>query len=117
MEYFFANDSLCCDLGDLLEQLEIEEEEVKDLPEDWTYEAEEVELEPMFVLGADMLNDILSDRFEERFSEDAPEYDKINKILKDNIDFDKINALIPKLYYSTGKIKTITKADLLEYIG
>ena len=53
---------------------------------------------------------------EERFDEDGHPYDKVVKVFKDNIDFEKINSQMPKLYYGNNKSFLVTKQDLLEFI-
>ncbi len=53
----------------------------------------------------------LEDFIEKVFDDEC---EKITKSLKDNIDYKKINALMPKLYYENYRDKfTITKQDLL----
>lgn len=111
MENFIYDDEFYHDLGDLLIALEIDEDS-PELTDDWEIECIECELEPVFKLSVDFIFDHIN---EERFTEDGAEADKIEKVLRDNIDFDKINSLIPQLYYPTKKKFTIKKTDVLEY--
>lgn len=114
MENFFQNDKFYPDLGDLIIDLELEDDEVEKLEDNWELEAWQGYLEPLVVLSPDWIIDRVD---EERFSEDGSEPEKMANIL-DQIDWDKINAQIPKLWYEgpkSSKFK-ITKNDLLNWI-
>ena len=53
-----------------------------------------------------------------RISEVFRYIDEIEKALNGNIDFEKINALIPKVYFVDRRNKfKITKKDLLEWVS
>lgn len=80
----------------------------------FTVEAYECDLEKIGVLDADELTDRAFD--EERFSEDQDEKDKICKIFIENIDFDKINASLPSLWYPSNRKVVFTKAELIDSI-
>jgi len=73
-----------------------------------TAEVELCTLEFIVVINGDYIVDRID---EERFSEefDIEEREEIAKILNDNIDWDKINLLLPKIYYPNGKKITIIK--------
>lgn len=116
MENFFVEENFMHDIGCLLTHCDIEEEDVKDLPEDWDIEVEEAINEPMFKLDAEELQEMLFNSNEERYSEEGNEDKKIIKALNECIDFEKLNSMIPKLWYGRKTIK-ITKKDLLEYVG
>lgn len=73
-----------------------------------------VELEPIFQVDAEMLCELLVDANEDRLTVDGDEETDILKALKESIDFDKLNELLPKLYYPNNKFAVITKADLLK---
>lgn len=79
--------------------------------DDFTVEAYECDLEKIGVLDAYEMTERVFD--EDRFSEDENEKDKIYKILNDNIDFDKINALLPELWYPSNRKVILTKAELI----
>ena len=111
-ETFYYNDKHYSELCALMEDLDITEENLAELEEDWTLKVEETDLEPMFTLDADWICERLD---EERMSEDGDEADSINELLKTHIDFTKINELMPKLYYPNNTFFTITKKDLIEY--
>lgn len=58
----------------------------------------------------------IADRVDdERFSEDndADERDRIAQILNENVDWDKINELIPKLWYPSKRKGEVTREELL----
>ena len=114
MENFFADETFCTDLESLMFLLGIGED--IDLPDDWTYKVECAELESMYQLDADKIADLLLSNYDDRYSEDAPQHDKVIIALNDSVDFKRLNAAIPKLWYPNGKFITITKLDLVEFI-
>ncbi len=117
MENFFIEDKFCYDLDCLISHLDLDEtDEIEALEEDWSIDVEQGELEPMFILTANKIAEMLFNHNEERYSEEGKEDEKIIKALKDCVDFEKLNSLIPKMYYGGNTVK-ITKADLLEYIS
>ncbi len=63
-----------------------DEEEIKELDDDWAVEAYSCESQPIHVFTPEKIMDTIN---EERFSENGAEeeYDKIIKILNENIDF------------------------------
>ena len=114
MENFFYSDNFHSDLGELMDYLDYnEEEDVLKLPDDYTLNCIKAELEPIVTLSAEWIIDRID---EERLTEDGNEIERIEKALYANIDFEKLNSLMPKLYYEGIKKFTITKADMLEWI-
>lgn len=112
MENFLYNEEyFCSDLSDLMDHLEIEEEDIDNLPDGWNVECYECELQPIFSLSADWIIEKID---EERLTEDGEELEKVEKMLNEKIDFTAINQAIPKLYYPVNKI-TINKSDIIEY--
>ena len=94
-----------------------DESEIAELDDDKLFLCKGSKLEPILKLSAEWIAERIDD---ERFSENnnENEVEKIMKVLSGNIDFDKINALLPKLYYENYKDKfTITKQDLLDKIS
>jgi hypothetical protein len=87
-----------------------------DLPDDWTYKVECADLEPMYQLDADTIADLLLSNYDDRYSEDAPQHGKVIIALNDSVDFKRLNAAIPKLWYPNGKFITIAKLDLVEFV-
>ncbi len=114
MENFFNGERFCTDLGDLMDDLDIGED--VNLPDDWTHKVEEAELQPMFQLDSEGLSDLLYNNNDERYDEDATQFDDVTKALKQSVDFDKLNSMIPKLWYPNGKFITVTKMDIVEYV-
>ena len=114
MENFFYDDKFYSDLGELMDDLDYyEEEDVLKLPDDYSLDCKESKLEPIVTLSVNWIGERID---EERFTEDADEIEKIEKVLSANIDFEKINSLMPKLYYESKEKFKITKADMLEWI-
>jgi len=116
MENFFIEDNFYHDIGDLLDYFDIEN--VEELEDDWALEAYEAVLEPIVIFTPENIRErvIYEDRYiEETYDVKESQEFKIEKILRENIDFDKINALMPKNYYG-GKRFIITKQDLIEYV-
>lgn len=117
MEHFFYDDTFCTDLEDLANIVYIDEDNVNELKDDWQVKVELSDLEPIFNIDAENLCQLLADANEDRLSEDFDEEAKVLKALKETIDFDKLKDALPKLYYPSSKIETITKADLVEWFS
>ena len=113
MENFFYNETFCSDIGDLVDLFHINKKNINELSDDWQVKVELSDLEPIFKIDADTLCQLLGDANEERLSEDFNEEEEVLKALGDNIDFDKLQEALPKLYYQNAISKTITKADLI----
>jgi hypothetical protein len=115
MENFFEDGEFYTDLEDFIYKVfDGEEEKVRELKEDAVFECKGSILEPIIDFSSQWITErIDDDRFSENDSDD--EYEKITKVLEENIDFKKITDLLPKLYYENYKDKfTITKQDLLD---
>lgn len=124
MENFFINDNYCNDLEDLIRHLDLEDDgSVEALPEDWQQSVEIAKLEPIFQIDEKFLVDTITsavDKWEDRFPDpdfdDAWIFREIKKAITQSIDVNKLNSLLPKLYYPSNEFETIYKQDLLEYI-
>jgi hypothetical protein len=117
MENFFYNDNFYSDMESFIHENFDDESEITELDDDKLFLCKGSKLEPILKLSAEWIAERIDD---ERFSENnnENEVEKIMKVLSGNIDFDKINALLPKLYYENYKDKfTITKQDLLDQIS
>lgn len=111
----FYNDRFYDALRDIIDELELDELEIHELPDDYTLEASETDLEPIEKLNAKLILDAID---EDRFPENADSTCReILKILNDNIDFEKINSLLPQLYYESNRKIIFTKADLIAEIS
>ncbi len=118
MENFFYDDKFCSDLSDLFDIFDIDDENIAELPDDWSATCEETTLEKMFEIKKDFaVNAIVeqTDTWEERFPEESDDlFKRIKKAISDAIDIDKLNEAIPSLYYANGKKFVITKQDLID---
>lgn len=115
IENFFEDGEFYTDLEDFIYKVfDGEEEQVRELEEDAVFECKGSKLEPIIDFTSQWITErIDDDRFSENNSEN--EYEKITKVLDENIDFKKITNLLPKLYYENYKDKfSITKQDLLD---
>src|SRR5688572_12229702 len=107
MEPFFIDESYYSEVEDYLIDHELEKEDVEKLPDDWSIRVDAAELQPIFVLKEGWLIDAIIDSidsFEDRFPEDSDEtFEKIKKAIKESVDINKLNELLPKLWYPNGK--------------
>jgi len=113
MENFFYNNDYFTDLEDFIEKVFDDEDEIQDLEDDKEYLCKGSTFEPILKLSAEWIAERIDD---DRFSENNSdgEIEEISEILEKNIDYEKINALMPKLYYENYRDRfTITKQDLL----
>jgi hypothetical protein len=122
MENFFKEEEFCHDLDDVIRICDLEDDgAISELEEDWSIEVEESELQKIFTLKKEfVVNAIIeqTDTWEERFPEDSDRlFEEIKKAVEQSIDIEKMNSLLPELYYPNGKKFTITKKELLEYIA
>lgn len=104
------NENFFSDVTELAEYLEYEFLIGQD--DYYTIEVYNCDLESIGVLDAEVLALRVFD--EDRFSEDATEYEDLVKIFNENIDFEKINNLLPKMWYPSGNKVVFTKQELLE---
>jgi len=111
---YYYNEKFYHDLEQLIDDLDFEK--VEDLSEDFSITYKECDLEPIIELSAEKLTQLIYDSEEERFSEDntVEEFDDIQKLLSD-IDFEKINSKIPKLWYPSKRKIQLTKADIVAF--
>lgn len=119
MENFFYDEYFCSDIGELMVNLHLEDEDIAELPDDWSVSCEESKFEKIFALSKQFVTNAVldsTDKWEERFPEDSDSiFKQIEKAINEAIDIDKLNAGLPELYYPIGKKFTVTKADLIEY--
>lgn len=112
MENFFVDENFYFELSDLIDSTSFEED-LSDLEDDWSVEANWSNLEKAFTLSTDWIMKYIG---EERFDEDSDTHEKCYDLLERCIDYDRINSLVPEMYYATKEKFTITKQDLLDYI-
>lgn len=98
---------------DLAESYDLDE--LLEDPEDWSIKVELCDLELIGFLDGSVISERAFD--EGRFTEEMhDDQEKIAKILNDNIDFEKINSLLPKFWYPNGKYETYTKQDIINLL-
>lgn len=121
MENFFYDDRFLTDLDDLMAELDMDEEAVSELDDDWEITCEETTLEKMFVVEQDFATKAIldaTDIWEERFPEESDKlFKQIEKAITEAIDINKLNEGIPSLYYPNGRMFKITKADLVDHVS
>lgn len=123
MENFFYNNTFYCELENLIEELELYEiEQVALLPNDWQIEVYDSKSDKMFSLDKEfVVNSVfrqIEDSFEDRFpDEDYSLSDRIQSAIRSSIDINKLNSMIPEMYYPLKNKTIITKTDLIEYIS
>ena len=105
----YYNENFYHELSDLVADIDFEEMKPGD-----TITVEACDLDPIGKLDAESLTEWIMDQWEDRQSEDGYEYEKLEKVLRENIDFEKLNAAMPKLYYPNGKETIHTYEQLLE---
>ena len=117
MENFFSGENFYPDVEDYIITNDLEKEDVEAYPDDYELRIEESELQPIFQLKMEWVADCIADRaecFDDRFPEDSDDFfDKIKKAVKESVDIEKLNSLLPKLYYPNGIFGKLTKQDLL----
>lgn len=115
-ENFFLEDKFYSDFDNLMDDLFYDEQDqrIKNLSDDWKIKVECASLENVLTITSERIIDECI--YEDRLSEYCDELEKIKDVLEKEIDFERVNALLPKLWYPNNKFVEITKHDLLEYI-
>lgn len=110
---YAIDDRFFSEVQDIAEHLEYEF--LVEQTDDFTVEAYECDLETIGLLDGSIIAERAFD--EDRFSENMDEdQERIAKILDANIDFEKINSLLPKLWYASDRKVIFTKAELIAEI-
>jgi len=114
MENFFYDSEYCSSIEDLIYKVVDDEDEIYELEDDWEIKCYKSNFEKLEEIDEYWITQRMD---EDRFPEDDERtVDKLLKLFKDNINFEKINEQMPKLYYENGKSFMITKQDLINYI-
>lgn len=114
MENFFYDNEYCDSIEDLIYKIVDDEDEIYELDDDFELKCYEAKLEKMEEIDEYWITQRMD---EDRFPEDDERtMDRLLKLFKDNINFEKINEGMPELWYETGKTFIITKQDLIDYI-
>ena len=111
MENFIYNENFYNDLSELLIYEEWDVEDIEILPDDYKLEVECTDLESIIKIDSDWIIERID---EERFPDESDIELRIKKVLENNIDFDKINSELPKVYYGNRKKHYFSKHDLLD---
>ena len=117
-ENFFIDDKFYNEIVDYIEDNDYDNEEIEKLTDDWKVVIRLSNYEPIFQFTMDWLVERIvreTDYFEDRFPEDSEVVDtQIENAIRQSVDLDKLNSLLPKLYYPSDKTGVLTKQDLLE---
>ena len=118
---FFVDDKFFAEVEDYLLETEWTDDEIRNLPDDWSIEIGLASKEPVCKLDIDkFINEYIVDQLcEETLPEDPDDTIKqIEKCVKENIDFTKLNESLPRLWYLNERAKdgVLTKKDLMEAI-
>ena len=110
---YYYNENFYSEVEEIIEDLDLD-----CMDENETLKVENCDLEPIITLTAKLIVDSLENHLEERHSENCAEieYNRIVAVLKQNIDFDKINSELPKLWYPNNTFETFSKAQLLSFL-
>jgi len=119
---FFIDDKFYMEMCDYLDDMDLDDDEIKNLPEDWNEEIELAAEEPIFNPNKDFIDRIAEkciDWYDDRFPED--DYDgrvhlKMKNAIESSIDLNKLKSELPVLYYPNKTKIMITKQDLLDSI-
>lgn len=108
---FFYNDKFYSDLGELCDDLDLDDDAIAALPDDWSVEVTEATAEKLIELSPDWIVERIDD---DRWPEENDEmYRRVKKLLS-VIDFASINSAMPELYYETKNTFSIEKSDLVD---
>lgn len=110
MENFFIDDKFYTNMEELKDSYECDDI-LDSLPDDWSTEANESNLLPIIQYNVESLLE-QADEFSETNCDQ--EYEKIRLAILECCDFEKLNSMIPKLYYGSVRKFTITKKEILE---
>lgn len=120
-ENFFVEDEFFHDIEALIvKKFDDDIETINGLPDDFELEISVVDKpEPPFKLELDEVVSLFYECHEDRMPDDEgfDRFDeRVTKAFKDNINFDQLNAALPRLYYpEDGRDAVITKQELLDY--
>jgi hypothetical protein len=117
-ENFFVEDEFYNDIEDYLIARDLEMEDIEKLPDDYKVEIMLSKLEPIFQLKRDWVIGVVvgaTDTFDDRFPEENEHiFKQIENAVNLSIDIDKLNSLLPSLYYPGGEDSFLTKQDLID---
>lgn len=116
-EPFCIDDRFFTGIEDYIDYFELE---LDDLDDDWFEECQSTTKRPMFNVSENDLKQMFVDWTDKHEDEFPEESDRIFKELEaaiiESVDLDKLNSLIPELYYPNQNKFKITKQDIIEYL-
>jgi hypothetical protein len=114
---YYYNEKYYNDLDEIVDEAtELFNSELE-IPDNFVIEYEDCELRPIFQLNSRIMFNLLWEAFIDNSSEDGNEWDNVEDLIKDNMNFDAINSVAPKLWWSNGIKHIITKEEILKYIN
>lgn len=118
MYNFFVDDKFYSEIEDYLIDAEIDEDNIGEVSDQWEQEIFLSKKEKLVDMNKDFVADAIcnaTERFDDRFPEDSDSiFEEIKNAVIRSVDFEKLNDLIPSLYYATGEKSKLTKKDLQE---
>lgn len=119
-ENFFYEDQFLTDYEDLMYYLGLEEDDLIELPEDYSVKIQFSKFEKIFKMEENWIVDTIiqqTDKWEDRFPEDSDSvFKQIESAIRSGIDFEKINQNLPDIYCPSGEYAVVTKQDLINFI-
>ena len=110
-EPFFSNNKYYDSVESLIDEIVLNDCDIEELPDDYEIQATRAQLLPIIQYKADDLLEMADEFSEENCDR---EVEQILNAIKECCDFDKLNSMIPKLWYEMPTERfIITKADLL----
>jgi hypothetical protein len=114
MENLLYENKFYNELEDLLIELEIDEDNMKQLEDDWQIKVQLSEEKLPFELDAELIAGKIVDNFDFRIP-DEQSYEDVKRAIIESIDIVKLKEKLPRFMYPTNVFETITKADLIKY--
>ncbi len=119
-ENFFYEDQFLTDYEDLMYYLGLEEDDLIELPEDYSVKIQFSKFEKIFKMEENWIVDTIiqqTDKWEDRFPEDSDSvFKQIESAIRSGIDSEKINQNLPDIYCPSGEYAVVTKQDLINFI-
>ncbi len=110
MENFFYDDEYYHSIEDLIDENDLEDL-IQDAPDDWKIEVYQGIEQPAIKLSVDWIIDRIS---AENLTNDGDVWEEVERVLSRNIDFERINARMPRLWFISREKHVITKQDILD---
>ncbi len=121
-EAFFIDENFYSDISDYVADLDLNDEDITALPDDYTKKIQLATLEPLFTPDKNFFENIATEICqweEERFPEEDHDeriFKGLVAALKNSFDKERFIKELPKLYYPNGKFDVLTKKDLVDWL-